>query len=242
MRFLDDGVIRRLLPVETASFPSPVPTQIVLSDEYLPVPQTAQQKPVEARLIEMSDRLAKRQGLSQRRFFQTPVGMAASFVAMNEVLGHYFGASEAEAATPGRQRTGRSSISPSTTQATWVDANPVDAMAEFDQTGRSSWTSDLAEIPEKYGVTNVYGDLGQISRGLLSPSRAPEDSRRSTASNHWARPTARSRPRFWAAIRPLDRQHAEQVNHDRFATMKTDYRANGGGRSNLRYGYVARPA
>ena len=35
-------------------------------------------------------------------------------------------------------------------------------MAEFDKTGRSSWTSDLAEIPEKYGVTNVYGDLGQI--------------------------------------------------------------------------------
>ena len=35
-------------------------------------------------------------------------------------------------------------------------------MAEWDQTGRSSWVSDLAEIPEKYGVTNVYGDLGQI--------------------------------------------------------------------------------
>ena len=35
-------------------------------------------------------------------------------------------------------------------------------MAEFDKTGRSSWTSDLAEIPEKYGVNNVYGDLGQL--------------------------------------------------------------------------------
>ena len=44
----------------------------------------------------------------------------------------------------------------------WVGADPADAMAEFDQTGRSSWTSDLAEIPEKYGVSNVYGDLGQI--------------------------------------------------------------------------------
>src|SRR6185437_8046000 len=74
--------------------------QIVSSDEYLPVPQTAQQKDVEARLIEMSDRLAKRQGLSRRRFFQTAAGMAASFVAMNEVFGRYFGVSEAEAATP----------------------------------------------------------------------------------------------------------------------------------------------
>jgi predicted TIM-barrel fold metal-dependent hydrolase len=44
----------------------------------------------------------------------------------------------------------------------WVGANPADAMTVFDKTGRSSWTCDLAEIPEKYGVTNVYGDLGQI--------------------------------------------------------------------------------
>ncbi|HUC70471.1 MAG TPA: hypothetical protein VMS01_04695, partial [Stellaceae bacterium] len=44
----------------------------------------------------------------------------------------------------------------------WVGGSPADGMAEFDQTGRSSWTSDLAEIPGKYGVTNVYGDLGQI--------------------------------------------------------------------------------
>ena len=35
-------------------------------------------------------------------------------------------------------------------------------MAEWDRTGRSSWVSDLAEIPAKWGVRNVYGDLGQI--------------------------------------------------------------------------------
>ena len=44
----------------------------------------------------------------------------------------------------------------------WIGGTPAEGMAEFDQTGRSSWTSDLAEIPEKYGVTNVYGDLGQL--------------------------------------------------------------------------------
>ena len=37
-------------------------------------------------------------------------------------------------------------------------------------------------------------------------------------------------------------QHAELYRHDRFAAMKADYDAAGGGRSNLRYGYVARPA
>lgn len=44
----------------------------------------------------------------------------------------------------------------------WIGAKPADGMAEFDRTGRNSWVSDLAEIPEKYGVTNVYGDLGQL--------------------------------------------------------------------------------
>jgi predicted TIM-barrel fold metal-dependent hydrolase len=33
---------------------------------------------------------------------------------------------------------------------------------QFEKTGRVEWTSDLADIPGKYGVTNVYADLGQI--------------------------------------------------------------------------------
>ena len=100
MKFLTDEQLSELLPAETSSFPSPVPTQIVSSDEYLPVPQTEKQREVEARLKDISDRLARRQGVSRRRFFQTASGMAASFVAMNQVFGHIFDASLAEAATP----------------------------------------------------------------------------------------------------------------------------------------------
>jgi uncharacterized protein len=44
----------------------------------------------------------------------------------------------------------------------WVGGKPEDAWAQFEQTGRLEWTSDLAEIPAKYGVSNVYGDLGQL--------------------------------------------------------------------------------
>ena len=100
MKFLTDRQLRALLPAETSSFPSPVPTQIVSSDEYMPVPQTEKQREVEARLKDFERPLAKRQGLSRRRFFQTAAGMAASFVAMNQVFGHLFEASAAEAATP----------------------------------------------------------------------------------------------------------------------------------------------
>jgi len=37
---------------------------------------------------------------------------------------------------------------------------PDQAWAEFEASGRIKWASDLAEIPEKFGVTNVYGEIG----------------------------------------------------------------------------------
>jgi predicted TIM-barrel fold metal-dependent hydrolase len=498
MKFLSDEMISGLLTAETASFASPVPTQIVSSDEYLPVPQTAKQREVEARLKDMSDRLARRQGLSRRRFFQTASGMAASFVALNQVFGHLFDASEAEAATPeqaaaradalsgqmvidghthflrddtrlmafvkGREAVGQwgwnkalagkeqtiddlkygnyvkevfmdsdtkvalLSNSPSDVPEDWfipqeqvfktremvnkqagtrrmlahftitpgrpgwleqVDAaverykpdswkgytvgdnthkelaaypwhaddeklmypfyeriaktgirnvcihkglfapaveekfprlrpyadvsdigraakdwpqlnflvyhsgyrwvggNPADGMAEFDKTGRSSWTSDLAEIPEKYGVTNVYGDLGQLFawtsvaeprlaaalmgtliKGLgvdrvvwgtdavwtgapqwqiegLRRLEIPEDMQKTYGFKPLGPADGPVKTAIFsgnsARLYGLE-QHAELVRHDRFTVMKAEYLRNGPGRSNLRYGYVAKPA
>jgi len=37
---------------------------------------------------------------------------------------------------------------------------PDKAWAEFEQTGRIQWATDLAEIPQKFGVTNVYAEIG----------------------------------------------------------------------------------
>ena len=498
MKFLTDEMISGLLPAELDSFPSPVPTQIVSSDEYLPVPQTEKQREVEARLIAMSDRLARRQGVSRRRFFQTAAGMAASFVALNQVFGPLFDVSEAEAATPdmadaranalsgqmvidghthflrddtrlmgfvkAREAVGQwgwnkelsgkvqtiddlkygnyvkeiymdsdtkvalLSNSPSDlpqdwfipqeqvfkTRAMvnqqagsrrmlahftitpgqpgwleqvdigiekyqpdswkgytvgdnthkelaahpwhaddeklmypfyerisktnirnvcihkglfapavekqfprlrpyadvsdigraakdwpqlnflvyhsgyrWVGGNPADGMAEFDQTGRSSWTSDLAEIPEKYGVNNVYGDLGQLFawtavaeprlaaalmgtliQGLgvdrvvwgtdavwtgapqwqiegLRRLEIPEDMQRKYGFKPLGPATGPVKTAIFsgntARLYGLE-QHAEAVNGDRFAALKDDYLRNGPGRSNLRYGYVSKPA
>jgi predicted TIM-barrel fold metal-dependent hydrolase len=498
MKLLTDEMISGLLPAETSSFPSPVPTQIVSSDEFPPVPQTARQREVEARLIDLSDRLARRQGLSRRRFFQTAAGMAASFVALNQVFGHLFDASEAEAATPeqaqaradalsgqmvidghthflrddtrlmgfvkGREAVGQFgwnkelsareqtiddlkysnyvkeiymdsdtkiallSNSPSDVPADWfipqeqvfktremvnqkagsrrmmahftitpgqpgwlekvdeavekfkpdswkgytvgdnthkelaaypwhaddqklmypfyekisktgirnvcihkglfapaiaekfprllpyadvsdigraakdwpglnflvyhsgyrwVGGNPADGMAEFDTTGRSSWVSDLAEIPEKYGVTNVYGDLGQLFawtsvaeprlsaalmgmliKGLgvdhvvwgtdavwtgapqwqiegLRRLEIPEDMQK----KYGFKPLGAADGPVKTAVFSGNTQrlyglekHAGLVHQDRFAAIKADYQANGPGPSNLRYGYVSKPA
>src|SRR6266513_1793258 len=37
-----------------------------------------------------------------------------------------------------------------------------DAWEQFERTGRIEWVTDLADVPSKYGVTNVYADVGQL--------------------------------------------------------------------------------
>ncbi len=91
--------LEQVVPAESI-FPSPIPVQCVSSDEYLPCPQTEQQREFEARIRQYGGELARRQGLSRRRFFQSAAGMAAAFVAMNETYGPLYMVSRAEAATP----------------------------------------------------------------------------------------------------------------------------------------------
>jgi uncharacterized protein len=100
MGFLSDDDRAKLKPSELLTYETPIPTQVVSSDEYYPYPQTEKQRELQARLLTLADDLAKKQGLSRRRFFQTAAGMTASFVAMNETFGQFFDASRAEAATP----------------------------------------------------------------------------------------------------------------------------------------------
>jgi len=100
MNLLTDQEREALLPAEFAAFDGPIPTQIVSSDEFVPIPQTPAQSRVEARLKVLADEIAARQGMTRREFLRTAAGMAAAFVAMNDVYGPLFDAGRAEAATP----------------------------------------------------------------------------------------------------------------------------------------------
>jgi uncharacterized protein len=102
MRLLSKDQLDRVLPAETHAFPGPIPTQIVSSDEFLPLPQTERQREVEARLKVLGNELGRKQGLSRRAFFKSAAGMAAAFVAMNAVYGRLFDTTRAEAADPAR--------------------------------------------------------------------------------------------------------------------------------------------
>ncbi len=100
MGFLTEDEIADLSPSELLPHPTPIPTQIVSSDEFTPPPQSEKQREVEARLLDMADTIGRHQGLSRRAFFQSAAGMAAGFVALNDTFGTVFEASRAEAATP----------------------------------------------------------------------------------------------------------------------------------------------
>jgi predicted TIM-barrel fold metal-dependent hydrolase len=99
--YLSDEELKRTSPAEIGSFRSPVPTQIVSNGEYNPLPQTREQQKVEARIKDLADDLGRRHGMDRRRFLASTAGMAAAFLAMNEVFGALFDVAPAEAQTPG---------------------------------------------------------------------------------------------------------------------------------------------
>ncbi len=101
MRYLSDESLSKTEPAESGSFASPIPTQVVSNGEFTPSPQTVQQKQVEARIKELADDLGKKHGMNRRQFLASSAGMAAAFIAMNDVFGPIYNVARAEATSPG---------------------------------------------------------------------------------------------------------------------------------------------
>ena len=188
MKFLSQAELDQLLPAEEAAFPSPIPTQVVSSDEYFPSPQSREQKEVEARLVAMADDLAKRQGLTRRRFFQTAAGMAASFVAMNQVYGPLFAASEAEAATPElaeerAQALAKQFIMDTHTHFLRDDTRLTGFVAMRATVGKAGWNQQIGDKPQTIDdlkfdnyFKEIYLDSDtKVALLTNSPSEVPQD-------------------------------------------------------------------
>lgn len=197
MRFLTEEELLQLSGAETASFPAPVPTQIVSSDEYMPSPQTRAQREVEFRLKDLADRLARKQGLSRRRFFQSAAGMAASYLVMNQVYGEQlFDVTQAEATTPeladSRARElGTQMIFDAHTHFVRDDPSPAvsDArrvgglMWQRAMTAKLGWSKELAgkeQTIDDLKFANFFKEIyldSDTKVALLTnaPSDAPED-------------------------------------------------------------------
>jgi predicted TIM-barrel fold metal-dependent hydrolase len=101
MRYLSDEDLKHTRPADTDTLHSPIPTRVVSNGEYMPAPQTEAQRAVERSVRRLAESLAPRHGCTRRQFLASNAGMAAAFLAMNEVFGPLFTVSRAEAATPG---------------------------------------------------------------------------------------------------------------------------------------------
>src|ERR1700747_2910551 len=98
--FLSKRALAQTEPAEQLDFKSPVPTRMVSNGEFNPLPQTRRQRQFEERLKDLSESSARKLGMDRRQFLRTPCGMAAAFVALNDVFGPIFAVSPAEAAEP----------------------------------------------------------------------------------------------------------------------------------------------
>ncbi len=75
---------------------SPMPTQVVSNEEFIPRPQTEPQKRVENLIGEMSEVRAKKLGMNRRTFMASTMGLATCFLAQNKVFGKCWDVDEAE--------------------------------------------------------------------------------------------------------------------------------------------------
>src|SRR5207249_4260365 len=86
--------IRKCYKDQAQDMHSPVPTEIVSNEEFVPAPQTRQQKLAEAIMFEDARRYAKKLGMDRRAFMQSAGGIFCGFLALNKVFGKTWDVSE----------------------------------------------------------------------------------------------------------------------------------------------------
>src|SRR3989442_4103983 len=62
---------------------SPIPTRMISNGEYMPVPQTEQQRRVEARIEELAHTASDKLRIKRRAFFWRSGGIAGTLLGLN---------------------------------------------------------------------------------------------------------------------------------------------------------------
>ena len=149
-------------PAETAAFQSPVPTQVISNGEFNPLPQTLQQRRVEARISELAETNGRRLGMDRRRFLRSACGLATAFVAMNEVHGPLFSVDRAEAAQPDAAAARSASLSHQFVfddQLHFVrDDYPWAGIAELAKYAAAHWNPTMRDDPVGLGINRYKFD------------------------------------------------------------------------------------
>jgi len=88
--------IRKALRDLKKGVDSPMPTQVVSNEEFVPRPQSEPQKQVEHLIGELSETRAKKLGMQRRDFMRSTMGLATCFLASNMVYGKCWDVEDAE--------------------------------------------------------------------------------------------------------------------------------------------------
>ena len=79
---------------------SPMPTQVLSNEEFIPRPQSQKQKEVEFHIGQMAEEKSRKLGMDRRTFMASAMGMATCFLASNKVWGKIWDVTEAETFDP----------------------------------------------------------------------------------------------------------------------------------------------
>src|SRR5262249_1238294 len=80
---------------------SPVPTQVVSNEEFIPRPQNSRQQQVEELIGRMAEEKSKKLGMERRAFMASSMGMAPPFLPSNRAHGYpFWDVEEAETLEP----------------------------------------------------------------------------------------------------------------------------------------------
>ena len=79
---------------------SPLPTQVVSNEEFIPRPQNTKQKQVEHLIGVLGEEKAKKLGMGRREFMASSMGIATAFMASNMVYGKFWDVEEIETLEP----------------------------------------------------------------------------------------------------------------------------------------------
>ncbi len=138
---------------------SPMPTQVVSNEEFIPRRQSEPQKQVEYLIGQMGDERAKKLGLSRRTFMASSMGLATCFLASNKVFGKVWDVDEAETWEPAAydEKWPKSEYFIVDVQSHFTNGAAIGGFRTMDFVKNMGF--NLSNDPEAYGFKNFVKEM-----------------------------------------------------------------------------------
>ncbi|MFN0123263.1 MAG: amidohydrolase family protein [Blastocatellia bacterium] len=138
---------------------SPMPTQAVSNEEFVPRPQSEPQKHVETLIGEMSETRAKKLNMDRRAFMASSMGMATCLLAQNQVFGKAYDVDEVETweAAPAAEKFPKGEYFVIDVQAHFTNGLPISGFRTMEFVKNMGF--NLKDDAESYGFRNFVKEM-----------------------------------------------------------------------------------